>query len=465
MQFSPERKSETACPARSRFQQLLPLLLLVGVTGLVYGVAAKFQFLATLDDFDYIKNNETVRTISLTTIREAWSAFYVGNYAPLHIMSYMLDHALWGENPAWYHLENVAIHTVNGVLFYLLLQRLSLSVWQASAAAWIFLLHPVQVETVAWVSQRKNLLAMLFFLAAMHCYLAYMRSGRIRLYLPSLVSAAMATLSKSIAVILPAVLLLFEFSYGKQGESSLQRRMLRLLPFAAVAAAVTVMAIASQADEAGGGRRGFVGGSPLTTFFTMVPVVVSYLQDCFWPFALTPYYMVPVRPAADAVFLLSILTLLALAAGALYLSVRSRPALFWYGLFFIALVPVLHFVPLITLKNDRYLYFPLLGFAVVAAMGVSSLLSSLPKPLHVLLRYSMVVIMLIMPVVTFKQVLCWRDDFSVWNRAIAVDPENRLAWLMLAKVYTGRQESQNALHALSRYEALKNIYGPVRGYE
>jgi hypothetical protein len=175
--------------------------------------------------------------------------------------------------------------------------------------------------------------------------------------------------------------------------------------------------------------------------------------------------MVPVRPTADAVFILSILILLALAAVALYLSVRSRTTLFWYGFFFIALVPVLHFVPLITLKNDRYLYFPLLGFAVVAVKGVSSLLRSVPKPLQLLLRYTMVAIMLIMPVVTFKQVLCWRDDFSVWNRAIAVDPENRLAWLMLAKVYTGRQDSQNALHALARYEALKNIHGPVRGYE
>jgi len=465
MQFNPDRKSETACSARSSLQQLLPLLLLVAVTCLAYGVAAKFTFLATLDDFDYIKNNETVRAISLTNIRQAWSAFYVGNYAPVHIMSYMLDHALWGENPAWYHLENVAIHSVNGVLFYLLLQRLSLSVWQATGAAWIFLLHPVQVETVAWVSQRKNLLAMLFFLAAMLCYLAYMRSGRIRLYLPSLVCAGLAALSKSIAVVLPAAILLFEFSYGKQGESSLRRRLLWLLPFVVVAVAVTVMALVSQADEAGGGRRGFVGGSPLTTFFTIVPVVVSYILDCFWPFALSPYYMVPVRPTADTVFILSILVLLALVAVALYLSIKSRPTLFWYGFFFIALVPVLHFVPLITLKNDRYLYFPLLGFAVVTVTGVSSLLRSVPRPLQALLRFSVVAIMLIMPIVTFKQVLCWRDDISVWNRAVAVDTENRLAWLMLAKVHTGRQDSQNALHALSRYEALKNMYGPVRGYE
>lgn len=472
-QVDTNQKPETVPSVRRNFQRLLPVLLLIAVTGAVYGITAKFQLLNTLDDLYYISNNQTVKEISFSHLTWAWSTFYVGNYAPVHIMSYMVDYALWGLNPAGYHLENVVIHVMNGVLFYLLLRRLSLTEWQALGSAWIFLLHPVQVETVAWVSQRKNLLAMLFFLVAMLGYQAYLadNSNKLRMYLLSITSAVAASLSKSVVVILPVMLILFDMSYYQPASRFMVRRVVDKLPFILVSLAVAVLALVSQSNvsqfqDATGGRRDFVGGSPVATFFTMVPVLISYLRDCFWPLALSPYYMVPVRREADTDFIISLLILLALLVTAVYLYFRVRRMVFWYGLFFIALVPVLQFIPLITLKNDRYLYFPLMGFAVVMVMGISALLRTIPKQLQLFLRLAVCTILLIMPMLTFRQVLFWRDDITVWSRAIEVDPENRLAWLMLAKGYTGlRQDAQNATRSIRRYQELKRLFGPVRGYE
>jgi len=174
-----------------------PLLLII-VTCAVYAVTGSFELLDSWDDWRYVTTNETVNGFTIFHLKQAFSDYYLGNYAPLHILSYMIDHVLWGLHPGGYHLENVLFHLANGLLFYTLLRRLALSEWQACAAAWIFLLHPVQVESVAWVSQRKSLLAMFFFLIALLSYQAYseQQANRIRCYLLSVASLSAALFSK-----------------------------------------------------------------------------------------------------------------------------------------------------------------------------------------------------------------------------------------------------------------------------
>ncbi len=446
---------------------LSPPLLLIIVTIAVYAVTGSFDFLATWDDKYYLSTNETVAGFTLEHLRQAFSGYYVGNYAPFHILSYMIDHALWGLNPAGYHLENVLLHLGCGLLFYRLLRRLALTEWQAFAGAWLFLFHPVQVETVAWVSQRKSLLAMFFFLLALLGYHAYTTrtTGRLSPYLLSLGSLAAALLSKSIAVIFPAVILLYDFTYDHDGPRTTRQRLVDKLPYLLVAGAFAAMAIISQAEEAGGGRREYPGGTPLTTFYTMVPVLISYLRDCFFPFTLSPYYMVPIRQQPDLIFAGSLVALVLLLAFGFFLWRRARPLLFWYGLFFIALLPVLQFVPLITLKNDRYLYTPLLGLAVLLVACYNSVLRKSTPIMQRSLRYLAVAVMLALPLLALQQTLYWRDDVTIWNRAIAIDPENRLAWLQLAKGYTALRDGSNSVRTFNRYHELRNRYGPVRGFE
>lgn len=443
-----------------------PLLLIIATIA-VFAVTGTFELHFSWDDRLYVISNETIKGFTISHIKQAFSNYYVGNYAPLNILSFMIDHALWGLHPTGYHLENALFHLANGLLFYTLLRRLSLSEWQACSAAWIFLLHPVQVETVAWVSQRKSLLAMFFFLIALLGYQSYseQQANRIRCYLLSVVSIAAALLSKSIAVIFPAVIVLYDLTYDRCGPRSTTQRILDKIPFIAVAAAVAAMAIISQSQEEGGGRRGYPGGSPQAAFYTMVPVLLSYIRDGFWPFGFTPYYNVTIRQHPDAVLAVALVALLLLTALGAYLYRTARPLVFWYAIFFIALVPVLQVVPLVNLKNDRYLYTPLLGFAVLVVIGAQQLQKVIPLQWQRPYYCAMIITMLALPVLTYKQTLCWRNDVTIWSRAVAVDPKNSVAWLQLAKAYTALHDSANSVKAFNRYYELRNRYGPIRGFE
>jgi hypothetical protein len=139
--------------------------------------------------------------------------------------------------------------------------------------------------------------------------------------------------------------------------------------------------------------------------------------------------------------------------------------LFWYGLFFIALVPVMQIVPIITLKNDRYLYFSMLGFAVLTTDTVCHVASKLYKPLRYATTYVIAAVLILLPVAAFQQTLHWRNDITLWSRAVAVEPENRLGWRLLSMAYTMRGDTANASSAFKRYMELYNKDGTVHFYE
>ncbi len=426
-----------------------PPLILFLTTLVLYAVTAGFDFQIGWDDYHYILGNDVITSVSIRNIREAFTGYFVGNYAPVHILSYMLDHALWGVNPAVYHMENVILHAFNGVLFYCLLRRSSLSELESAAAAWIFLAHPVQVETVAWIAQRKNLLAMAFFLIAFLYYENYRRTGKHIPYLLAVGSMAAAVLSKSIAVIFPLSVFLYDLTMPQHRARTRQTRILDLLPFVLVAAAAALMAITSQSLDNGGGRRQYHGGSPAATFFTMVPVLLSYIKDCMWPFGLSPSYETPIRVAPDLVFAAAFGTLALAVYGGIKLYRRKRELFFWYGLSFICLIPVLQIIPLITLKNDRYLYFPLLGFAVIV-VKVAGIIMAYTGDRDISWRkYPVYFILLLLPFLSFRQSLIWKDDISLWKHAVAVDQRDRKAWSMLILSYIQRGDMENAT-AVSR---------------
>lgn len=426
-----------------------PPLILFLTTLVLYAVTAGFDFQVGWDDYHYILGNNVVTSASIKNIREAFTGYFVGNYAPVHILSYMLDYALWGANPAGYHLENVILHAFNGVLFYYFLRRSSLGEVESAAAAWIFLTHPVQVETVAWIAQRKNLLAMAFFLIAFLSYENYRRTGKHIPYLMAVGSMATAVLSKSIAVIFPLTVLLYDLTMPQHRARTRQTRVLDLLPLVLVATAAALMAITSQSLDNGGGRRQYHGGSPVATFFTMVPVLLSYIKDCIWPFGLSPSYETPIRIAPDLTFAAAFATLVLAVYGGIRLYRKNREVFFWYGLFFICLIPVLQIIPLVTLKNDRYLYFPLLGFAVIA-VKVAGVIMRYPGICESSWRkYPVYLSLLLLPILSFRQCLIWKDDISLWKHAVAVDQRDRKAWSMLILSYIQRGDMENAT-AVSR---------------
>jgi Flp pilus assembly protein TadD len=455
---------------------LLPVIVLSGLTCLVYANALGHDFLLNWDDRLYVVDNETIQGITVEHLRDAFTRFYVGNYAPFHIISYMIDYTLWGLRPSGFIFSNLLIHAVNGILFYLLLFRMTRRSVLGFLAAFIFLFHPVQVESVAWISQRKNLLAMFFFLSSFHFYISYRTTGKLKskfFYASSIMAFILALLSKSVTVILPLVLLLYDLCYHE--NSSRKSWMTNKIPFLFAAGAALLVALRSQLPENEGGRISYAIEGPLGVFYTMLTVLPQYFKIIFWPTELSAMYMPPMKVRIDSAVAWSALFVVLLVVLGFYLYRKRKELFFWYALFFVGLLPVSQIVSIVTLMNDRYLYFPLLGAA--AFYGLIALPSAGNAYDFRKSGLSLILCLLIMPLpwLSWQRTSVWSNDASLWMDTTRKTPSSPLAWNGLGMAYAdaGRfDEAADAFlkallidpdyeHALNNIGALYNSRGKI----
>jgi hypothetical protein len=397
----------------------LPLLLLLAATAATFGNSLHHQFLASWDDYAYVLKNPDVRGISVEHLRAAFSSFYFGNYAPLHIVSYMMDYTLWGLNPAGYIGANIALHALNGLLFYALVAKLVGSARVAFFSVFLFLLHPVQVESVIWIAQRKSVLAMFFFLSSLLAYVNYRRkeSGQGHVsYVVALASFVCALLTKSVVVVLPIVLLLHDFCFLSREQR--RRWLADKIPFFAAAAAVALITLKSQSYGAGGGMVDYPDESAYRIFLTMLTVFSHYGGLLFWPQNLSIVYDTPIKAGIDTQVALSGILMLTLCAGLYYLLRKQIGLFFWAVLIPVGLLPVSQIIPLATLMNDRYLYFPMLGFAVLFAWVTLFCLDRLLPGKAPMMSTLLCLVLLALPILSWQRSLVWFDSISLWSDAV-----------------------------------------------
>jgi tetratricopeptide (TPR) repeat protein len=425
----------------------LPLLSLLLVTVIAFYELPAHEMLATWDDQLYVSENPAIRGFTSQAIKLAFTNYYAGNYAPIQILSYMLDYTLWGENPFGYFLANICYHFASGVLLYFLLLRLGFQAWGAALGCALFLAHPVQVESVAWLSQRKTLLAMLFYLAAFHAWLNYRsRQERRRAwYAVSLMMFTLALLAKSVAVIFPLLLMLYDVLVEPL-RSGLKAHAAKL-PFLAVAGAVAALALISQSPEMHGGRIPYPANPWITIPLTMLPVLASYLRLLFWPdpASLCIMYFPTVRYHLDGAVLFSSLAAAALVALGWYFYRNHRHLLFWYLAFFLGLLPVAQIVPIATLMNERYLYFPLMGVAALVAAGSDCLRCHIARPLlRNIVIGGMAGSIILLALASNSRCLVWRNGIELFGDAVVKLPGERDPWLLLAESYNAVGAGQTA---------------------
>lgn len=433
---------------RENAQPLLLLLLLAVAT---YWEVATHSILSNWDDHVYITHNAAVRGFSLENLKAAFSNYYVGNYAPVQIISYMLDYSLWGDNHLGWFLANISYHLLSAVLLYFLLLRFGCWQWGAFFGAALFLIHPLQVESVAWLSQRKNLLAMLFFLLSFHGYLSYLGSEdkqqRRWYYLLSLGAFVLALLAKSVAVIFPVMLVMYD-----RLAPSLRRNLLAQkdkLPFVAAAAVVAVIALISQEGSQGGGRIDYPPNAFVTLPLTMLPVLVRYLNLLFWPLPSlqSVMYFPPLRSELDPIVSMSLGIVVVLLALAVYLYRRNRPLLFWYGLFFLGLLPVAQIVPLVTMMNDRYMYFPMLGAAgMIASLAGFLREKAQLRPWGKALLVAAAGAVMALSVLSYQRGKVWGNSITLFSDAVAKYPFQMTTWARLAEGYVAAGDLALAEH-------------------
>jgi hypothetical protein len=439
------------CLARLK-PHLVPAIVLTLLTLVVYGQTLSFDFLSNWDDYQYVTSNPDIRGFSAINLIHIFSSSYVGNYAPLHLLSYMLDYQLVGLDPVWFHGVNVLFHAVNGLLFYLLVHRLTgKPVWAFVAAA-VFLLHPVQVESVAWVSQRKNLLAMFFSLSSFLAYLSYQQrteEGRGCAYIFSVLFLLLALFAKSIAVIMPFVFLLYDY-YLEQPRRRIGifTDKIPYLVTVAVASGITMIT-----QSAGGGSVDFFGGNITDKVLTMLTVLTRYMQILIWPanLNLNAVYIFYIKNRIDGEVAIALLLVTVLCLTGAYLWHRERRLFFGFALFFLGLLPVAQIVPLSTLMNDRYLYFPMLGAAWIVGGLISRchdrVAPKLSNPALIIITCLFIPYLLL----SHQRTLVWRNAIALWSDVVIKLPtlKDQRATLAAAYIYDGQKKK-----ALATYEEL-----------
>lgn len=336
-----------------------PIVLAVIAVAATLAYAGSFAGEWISDDVTLIAENPIVRSLGWDNLRTIATSRSDGvNYIPLNFLSLAVDYALWGYWPPGFHLSNLVLHVATAFAIYFFLLHLPEPPGLAAAASLLWALHPVQVESVAWISERKNLLSTLFFVLAFDAYLRYSAALRARTYVLVVLLYLAALLSKVNTIVLPAMTLVYEIA--------VQRR-LRIRDLGAALPLFACGGLIAWANLAGNTSHGatYHGGSLIATLQTSSTTIPWYLANVVAPFDLSTYYPVPLRaswlapPVAASVGL--VVVLVALTG---WLAWRGQRDAFWLAWFGITLSPMLNLVPFPALMNDRYLYLPLLGILV-----------------------------------------------------------------------------------------------------
>ncbi len=323
------------------------------VTIIVYGRSVSGEFVS--DDVQNVRDNELLRSLDWDHLRGIVTSFDDANYIPVKVLSLAVDTRLWGPAPAGFHVTNVILHVLCALLVYSILLRLDLPSLPAGLAALAWAVHPLQVESVAWISERKNVLSGLFFFAAFRFYLSYSESGRARTYAALLALFVLAVLSKMNTLVLPAVCLAYEAAFRFRVR---RRDWLSSLPLFGIGFVVAWFNLSGNPIHG----STYHGGSALVTWLSSAVVVFRYLGNVLLPARLCVFYDVPLRDSLlSPPVLVSVAGLLLVAGLAVGFRRSRRRAGFWILWFVITLAPMLNLIPFRSLMNDRYMYLALLG--------------------------------------------------------------------------------------------------------
>ena len=420
-----------ANPSRTHF---LALGLLVAViTAIVYLPSLGNGFVEW-DDHVYVYENKGLALKGFEFIRWAATSVVSSNWHPLTLLTYGAEYSLWGLSPQGYHLVNVIIHAVNAFLVFVLgatLFRLSLkesgrstgALAAAFIAALAFGIHPQHVESVSWVSERKDVLSGFFFLLSLICYVRYAAkdNGRL-LYWASFASFALALLSKPMAITLPVVLLILDFYPLNKlsGLRDIKARVIEKLPFMLlipVAAGLTIWA--QRGDEA----MASIEASPLAQRIDVAARgLVFYLQKLVYPVDLAPFYVRPLEGEFfNNVFFISCFVILAISALAIIFWKRRSLAAAW-AFYVVTLIPVIGLVQVSDMAAaDRYSYLPTLGPVFFIAGLVGLFISRRPWRLSLVCALALP-LFAVAGLLTVRQEAVWKNTVSLWTQEIKLFP-------------------------------------------
>ena len=394
--------------------------------------------LVNWDDDRYLSGTPAVQPISLTAAKEASTSFFIGHYQPLTILSYALDHHFYKLNPLGYHLTNLILHLLNSLLVFYLIYLLSGNIGVSFITAILFGIHPLHVESVAWVSERKDVLYSFFFLSSCIAYLYYRRREHSsKYYILSLFLFLCSLLSKSMAVTLPLLLLLMDYYLKRKPSKTIFLDKIPYFFLSIISCLIVFFGVILF-----GGIRQEAHFSLLSTLSVASYAVIFYLGKLFLPIKLSclyPYYNFEYNPT----YLYSIIAVILLSVLIVLYVKYTRKILFGAALFLLTLLPALQFIPNgEIIVADRYTYIPSIGIFFIMATFIYWLYSKKLK------MFSLVLVILIIStfsIMTYSRCKVWKDSVTLWNNALINYPGSSIIYSSLGAAYSDLGQDDKAI--------------------
>jgi tetratricopeptide (TPR) repeat protein len=430
-----------------RWRLPLALIVIAVLTAAIYWPVLHNGFI-DFDDDEYVTVNMAVRSgLTLKGFVWAFTTFHAGNWHPLTWLSHMLDVELFGLNPLGHHVTSMVLHIVNSILLCALLHRLTGFLGRSVVVALLFAVHPLHVESVAWVAERKDVLSTLFLFLTIGAYIGYAGKPSLKRYLPVVVFFVLGLLAKQMLVTLPVILLLMDYwplnRFRGEGAVRVKVVLLEKVPLLFLSAIASLIILRAHASV--GALFQVEGNAALLNSGNALISYVKYISSMFWPIDLALFY--PFEPSeisavkvGGAAVLLSGITGLAVAY-------RNKYPYLFFGWFWylITLLPVIGFIRVgAQALADRYTYVPLIGLFMLLVWGAAEVAGTWRKGNQVVAGVTVVVIA-ILSVLTVNQVRYWQNSYVLFGHALAVVERNWLAHNNMGIVLSQHNRNDEAI--------------------
>jgi len=396
------------------------------------------------DDIIYVMNNEMITSFSQAHIAKIFSSFWMGNYHPFTLMSFALDYNLFQLDRPGYHAHNLILHLVNIILIYYfcrLLFKKNLTLAFITAA--LFAVHPMHVESVAWVSERKDLLYTMYFLAALISYLFYLKRNKPGYILLSMLLFLASLLSKAQAVTLPLVFFLVDYLWGRKITF---KTILEKVPFLAVSLVFGIIAIIAQKAD---NSVNSVGLPLVSSLFYGNYSICLYMFKLVIPVNLICLYEYPFTASGQLPFYVYLSPLVLLLMGiVIWKTWKKYPPVCFGLLFFIfAIFPVLQFLPVgQAVAAERYTYIPYIGLFIIAGFLFTDIIPKvLPQKYKITVIIAGLLILLLFAVGSWNRTQVWKDSIALWTDVMEKNPRSVSAYVNRSYMYNHTNQFDKAV--------------------
>ncbi|OFY71601.1 MAG: hypothetical protein A3G23_02635 [Bacteroidetes bacterium RIFCSPLOWO2_12_FULL_37_12] len=416
-------------PKKTEIKKTILVIVLLTWTCLAHLPGLKNDFI-NFDDRTHLMDNPMNSTMNIDNIKRIFSTPVLGNYQPMIGLLFAIEHLLVGFNPFYYHLLNLILHLCNTFLILLLISKLINNQQIAFFTALIFGIHPLHVESVAWVSGRKDLLYVFFFILSMIHYLKYLQQGKRQFsqYGYSFVFFLLSCLSKPMAVVLPLVLLLIDYY---QTDKISIRQWLEKIPFIIISLIIGIISLNIQQEA---------GAIQLNQHFSIFDrftfgafTFISYLLKFVFPFPLSAYYLYPIKNGFFLPFIYYLQLFVFLFFILLFFCVYKKNKNFTFGIlfFFITIALVLQWLPVGgSLIAERYAYLSYFGLAFLSSCFVFKNKNPLSNNMTKILLVILVMVILIFSFLSFNRYKIWKNSDTFWTALIEKYPSFSYAYAM-----------------------------------